>query len=212
MKVISYSRVSSSQQDIDKQEHLLLKHARKLNLNIDEIIAVEISSTRSREKRRINELIDKLEKGDVLMVAELSRLGRDMLQTLNIINDLSEKGVEVIFIRQPELSTYGGNKQSKLLLAIYSYFAQAEREFIALRTKQGLEAAKAKGVVLGRPKGSGNKSGYRLDDHKVKILAYIKLDLKPRAILKLINPDMEEPVSLSSYERYIKQLKTNEKL
>ena len=97
----------------------------------------------------------KLVEGDVLLVAELSRLGRNMLQTLNIINELSERGVQISFIRQPELSTTGPH--TKLLLAIYSYFAETEREYISLRTKQGLVAARAKGKQLGRPKGSRDK-------------------------------------------------------
>ena len=64
-------------------------------------------------------------------MAELSRLGRNMLETLNMINTLTERGIQVVFVRQPELSTVGPHHL--LLLAIYSYFAQAEREYIALR-------------------------------------------------------------------------------
>ena len=78
-----------------------------------------------------------------LLVAELSRLGRNMLETLNIINTLSEKGIKVVFVRQPELSTTANH--AKLLLAIYSYFAESERDSISIRTKQGLAAAKLKG-------------------------------------------------------------------
>jgi len=63
--------------------------------------------------------------------------------------------VEVVFVRQPELSTTG--PQKKLLLAIYSYFTEAEREFISMRTKQGLAAARASGKKLGRLKGNRNK-------------------------------------------------------
>ena len=122
---------------------------------IDEFIEVEVSSRQDVSERRIDELQSKLQDGDILLVAELSRLGREMLQVLNIINDLSAKGVKITFVRQPELSTTGS--YGKLLLAIYSYFAEAEREFISMRVRQGLAAARAKGVKLGRPKGSRNK-------------------------------------------------------
>jgi hypothetical protein len=88
-----------------------------------------------------------------------------------LINDLSVKGVKITFVRQPELSTTGSH--GKLLLAIYSYFAEAEREFISVRVKQGLAAAKAKGVKLGRPKGSRNKKRV-LDPHRNKILKYLQ--------------------------------------
>jgi len=135
MKVIGYIRVSTDQQDLEKQRHLLLAYSQANQLLINEFIEAEASSRRDTKVRKIDELLEKLQKGDLLLVAELSRLGRNMLETLNIINTLSKNGIQIIFVRQPELSTLGGH--SKLLLAIYSYFAEAEREYISLRTKQG---------------------------------------------------------------------------
>ena len=78
-----------------------------------------------------------------------------MFEVINLINQLSADGVKLIFVRQPELSTAGPH--GKLLLAIYSYFAEVEREFISVRTQQGLAAARAQGKQLGRPKGSRDK-------------------------------------------------------
>ena len=156
MTTIGYIRVSTDEQDLQKQRHLLLEYSQQHKLLIDEFIEIEISSRKNQRERRITELIDKLKDGDLLLVAELSRLGHNMLETLNIIHDLTEKGVKIIFIRHPELSTTGPHTQ--LLLAIYSYFAESEREFISIRTKQGLAAVKARGQVLGRPKGRKNKS------------------------------------------------------
>ena len=75
---------------MEKQRHLLLEYARKERLIVDEFVEVEVSSRQDTEARRIDELQDKLQKEDTLLVAELSRLGREMLQVLNIINDLSE--------------------------------------------------------------------------------------------------------------------------
>lgn len=124
MNVFGYIRVSSDKQDLQKQEHLLLKYAQQNNLQVSEFINIEISSRKSTKERRIDELLARLEEGDVLLVAELSRLGRNMFEVINIINQLSENGVEVIFVRQPELSTAGPYR--KLLLAIYSYFAEAD--------------------------------------------------------------------------------------
>ena len=125
----------------------------------------------------------------MLLVAELSRLGREMLQVLNIINDLSDKGVKITFVRQPELSTTGSH--GKLLLAIYSYFAEAEREFISMRVKQGLAAARAKGVKLGRPKGSRNKKRV-LDPYRDEILKYLQKGIDLATVRKLINPELEK--------------------
>jgi DNA-3-methyladenine glycosylase I len=94
-----------------------------------------VSSRKTPQERRIDELSDLLTTGDQLLVAELSRLGRNMLETLNIITALNERGIRITFVRQPELSTTGTH--GKLLLAIYSYIAETERDFISLRTKQG---------------------------------------------------------------------------
>ncbi len=204
MKVIGYIRVSTDKQDLGKQRHLLLQYAQQHKLLIDEFIEAEISSQRSTEERRIDELMEKLTEGDVLLVAELSRLGRNMLQTLNIINTLSEKGVIIHFIRQPELSTTG--PQTKLLLAIYSYFAEAEREYISIRTKQGLAAARARGMKLGRPKGSRNKSR-PLDPFKEQIKELLEVGLNMASIRKIVNRQLEVPLSYNAYKYFVQREK-----
>lgn len=200
-KIIGYVRISTDKQDLDKQRHLLLEYARKQQLFIDEFIEVEVSSRQDAGKRRIDELQAKLQAGDMLIVAELSRLGREMLQVLNIINNLSAKGVKIAFVRQPELSTTGSH--GKLLLAIYSYFAEAEREFISMRVRQGLAAAKAKGVKLGRPKGSRNKKRV-LDPYREEILAYLQKGVDLATVRKLVNPELDRPISYNSYKYFVK--------
>jgi DNA invertase Pin-like site-specific DNA recombinase len=200
MAVIGYIRVSSGKQDLETQKHLLLEYAQEQQLLIQEFIDIEISSRRSPHERRIDELFTKLLEGDILLVAELSRLGRNMLQTLNIINKLSERGVQITFVRQPELSTTGPH--SKLLLAIYSYFAEAEREYISMRTKQGLAAARAKGKRLGRPKGSRNRSRV-LDPYKEQIHEYLQMGLTLAAVRKIINRQLVKPLSYNSYKYFV---------
>jgi len=123
-----------------------------------------------------------------------------MLETLNIIHELTQKGVRIIFIRQPELSTTGPHTQ--LLLAIYSYFAETEREFISIRTRQGLAAAKAQGKLLGRPKGSRNQSR-PLDAHRDQIKDYLQAGLSVAAIRKLINKQLATPLTYNSYKYFV---------
>jgi DNA invertase Pin-like site-specific DNA recombinase len=202
MTTIGYIRVSTDEQDLTKQKHLLLEYAQKQKIVIDEFIEVEISSRKNQRERRITELLEKLVVGDMLIVAELSRLGRNMLETLNIIDQLTENGIKIIFVRQPELSTTGSHAQ--LLLAIYSYFAQSEREFISIRTKQGLAAAKAQGTRLGRPKGSKNKS-HPLLSFSQQIDLYLQSGLSIASIRKLINPHLSNPLAYNSYRYFIQQ-------
>lgn len=200
MTTIGYIRVSKDDQDLNKQRHLLLEYSQQHKVLIDEFIEVEISSRKNQVERRITELVSRLQNGDLLLVAELSRLGRNMLETLNIIHDLTQKGVRMVFIRQPELSTTGPHTQ--LLLAIYSYFAETEREFISIRTKQGLAAAKAQGKQLGRPKGSRNQVR-PLDPYREQIEAHLQLGLSIAAIQKLINQHLPTPLTYNSYKYFI---------
>lgn len=102
-------------------------------MRINEFIDIEISSRKNLSKGGIDELPAKLTKCDTLLVTELYQFGRNILQTLNITNELSEQDIKIAFVHQPELSITG--HQPKLLLTIFSYFAEKEREYIPLRTK-----------------------------------------------------------------------------
>lgn len=208
MLTVGYIRVSTDEQDLSKQKHLLLAYAQQQHFIIDRFIEAEVSSRKTPKERRIEELLDLLEMGDFLLVAELSRLGRNMLETLNIITALNEKGIRIIFVRQPELSTSGTH--GKLLLAIYSYFAEAERDYISLRTKQGLAAARASGKLLGRPKGSRNKNGSILTPFAEQIEAYLNLGLSVSAIRKLINPHLGKPVTYNAFKYFVRQFLQSE--
>lgn len=181
MKIYGYIRVSTKDQDLEKQRHLILQHAMDNKKVVDQFLEVEISSRKSLRDRRIEELLEILQKDDILIVAELSRLGRSMMETLQVITEIQKKGVDIEFIRQPELSTNGPMKN--LILAIYAYFAESEREFISMRTKQGLDAARANGKILGRPKGSIGAS--KLDKHKMQIEAWLEKGINLTSICKL---------------------------
>jgi len=202
MTTIGYLRVSTDEQDLLQQEHLLLKHAQKNQMQIDRFIRVEVSTRKSLRERRIEELLESVSGGDTVIVAELSRLGRNMFQTLDLINKMSEMGVKIVFVRQPELSTTGSH--AKLLLAIYSYFAEAERDFISMRTKQGMASARAQGKHVGRPKGSRDKNR-ALDSYREQIREYLQLQLPLRRIHVIINPQLEKPLSYSAYRYFVRQ-------
>jgi len=153
------------------------------------------------KERKIGLLCQTLQSGDQLLVAELRRLGRNMLETLNLIEQLSQRGIKLIFVRQPELSTIG--QHAKLLLAIYSYFAESERDFISTRTKQGLAAVKARGIKSGRPQGSKNKNGAILLPYRAQIEQYLRFQLSLSAIRKLINPLLLKPLSYNSFKYFV---------
>jgi len=204
--IIGYIRVSTEQQSMENQKHKLLEYAQNNKMIIDEFIELEISSKKDQKKRLLDAVFEKLKSGDTFMCTELSRLGRNMSEILNLIEKFNNAGIKLIFTNQPELSTNKNEALSSLLLAIYGYFAQTEREIISQRTKQGLAAARASGKILGRPKGVKNKSRV-LDPFKNEIKKYLEMGLMQTNILKIINSQLEKKVSLTSLRYFISTTK-----
>lgn len=180
--IIAYIRISTNKQDGDTQKLQILEYCQKHKLMVDEFMEIEQSSRKSQEKRKISELKNKLKKDDLLIVCELSRLGRSMLEVMNLVLDLAENGIHFVFLRQPELSNFK-NSYSKLILSFYAYMAETERDFISQRTKAGLEKARAKGKSLGRPFGSLNSM---YDKHIDEIKGYIDKELSLLSIWKCL--------------------------
>jgi len=200
--ILGYIRVSTEKQSVENQKHKILEYAHLNKLIIDEFIEIEVSSRKNQNERLLDDIFTKLKKGDTCICTELSRLGRNMLEILNLIEKFNKAEIKLIFTNQPELSTNQNEAFSSLLLAIYSYFAQTERDIISQRTKQGLAAAKASGKTLGRPKGSKNKTRV-LDPFKDEIKEYIDLGLTQTNILKIINSKLEKHISLTSLRYFI---------
>ena len=183
--IIAYTRVSTDKQDQINQEYLILKYCQDKSLKLNETIKVEMSTRKNEELRRINELKEKLNNNDTLIVSELSRLGRKMIDVLNLVKFFADKGVKVVFINQPELSLVNGTMRD-FMIAAYGYFAETEREFISIRTKAGLEATKKNGTKLGRPKGSIGKESI-CEAHRVQIYQLLQIGLPVSSIQKFIN-------------------------
>ena len=136
------------------------------------------------------------------MIARCRIVPPNVSTNIRVTDKSRPRSDALVLVRQPELSTAGPH--GKLLLAIYSYFAEAEREFIAVRTKQGLEAARARGKQLGRPKGSRDKKRV-LDPQREKIKEYLQLKIPLRRINSIINPQLERPISYPAYRYFVRQ-------
>jgi len=163
-KTYAYLRVSTDKQDIDNQRLEILTYANKHNMKIDEFIEVEISSRKDLLKRRITELLGKVNKGDTVIVAELSRIGRSIVEVINIVNELVQKKVRLIAIKQALDIRGNGDMQTKIMITMFSLFAEIERDLISQRTKAALAAVRAGGKKLGKPKGTIGKS--KLDPYR----------------------------------------------
>jgi len=183
MATIAYLRVSTDQQDLESQRYHVLKYGHEHKITIDEFIEVEMSSRKDASKRRISEMLTRLDKGDCLMVSELSRLGRSTAEVINTVNELIARGVRFISVKQ-HLDIVGKNDiTSKVMITMFSLFAELERDLISERTKQALAAKKQRGIKLGRPKGSLGKS--KLDDKKDQIAELLKYNVSKSAIARM---------------------------
>lgn len=195
-KTIAYLRASTDKQDTSNQRAEILSYAWKENLKVDEFIEITISSRRTPKQRRIEELTDRLNKGDTLIVTELSRIGRSTSEVLGIINELIKSEVRIIIIRQG-LDLHQHDLTSKVMVTMFSLFAELERDLISSRTKEALAAKKAKGVKLGKPKGTIQKSKYDSDLDKIKEL--LVLGVSARKIASYMG--YQNHVSLNTYLR-----------
>jgi len=177
-KTIGYIRVSTDEQDLQNQQHSILNYANKNSLGKVKFIEVKMSSRKKDEDRKIDELFESLQADDHLIVSELSRIGRSVVNVVTIVNRLIAKGVnlhilkEQLFIKPNEQNPF-----TDFQINIFSAFAQLERDLISKRTKEALQVRKAKGIKLGKPKGTVQGSIYDKDREKIKELHALGVSL-----------------------------------
>ena len=167
-----YIRVSTEAQDVKNQRHEILEYANSRGYRVDEFVEIEISSRRDSRARGIDGLLERLRSGDVIIVSELSRIGRSVVEVITIINDIVKKQARFIAIKQTFDIQSNQDMQSKVLLTIFALLAELERDLVSERTRQALAAKKAQGITLGRPKGSLGRS--KLDSKVPEILDLLK--------------------------------------
>jgi len=168
-KTIGYLRVSTVDQDLDKNKHEILELANKKDFGKVEWVEEKVSGKKSWKYRKIKDVIDNLDNGDRIIVPELSRLGRSMLEIMEMLSILNQKGVCVYSVKGGwELN---GSIQSKVMAMAFSIAAEIERDLISKRTREALRARRASGIKLGRPKGPGRS---KLDKYHEEIVALLK--------------------------------------
>ena len=170
-KTVAYIRASTIAQDVNNQRHEILEYGHREGIKVDTFIEVTVSSRHSSRQRRIEELQDRLEPGDTLIVTELSRLGRSTGEVILLINQLVAYGVIILIIKQNlRLGEGLQDITAKVMVTLLALFGEIERDFISLRTKEALAAKKAQGIVLGKPKGTIQSSMYDKDRERIKEL------------------------------------------
>ena len=153
--IYGYIRVSSDKQTVDNQRYEINRFAENENIIINGWIEETISGTRNYDKRELGKLLKKVEKGDLIICAELSRLGRNLFMIMEILNICMTKECQVWTIK--DNYRLGDDIQSKVLAFAFGLSAEIERNLISQRTKEALKLKKAQNVKLGRPVGRRSK-------------------------------------------------------
>ena len=187
MKTIAYLRVSKDTQDVKNQKLAILEFAIKESIKINDFMEITASSRKSTKERRINILLEQLSPGDTIIVSELSRMGRSVAEIITTIDTLINREIRLLSVKEGICLDGEQSLQSKVMVTMFSLFAEIERELISMRTKEALAAAKAKGKKLGRPKGSKGKS--KLDGREEEIKKLLALNVSKTSIAKITRVD-----------------------
>jgi len=182
-KAIAYLRVSTTRQDVQNQELEIRRYAEKHELRILEWVSLEISSRKPIQDRRIDEVLGKLGEGDTLIVAALDRLGRSLSQIVMLVDELMNKGVRFVAVKQGMDLNGKRDINAKVQVGLFGLMAEIERDLISERTKAGLERARAQGKKLGRPKGLGKS---RLDAQREYISELLEKGVTRANIAKIL--------------------------
>ena len=207
-KTLAYLRASTDKQETNNQKLEVLEFARKKDLKIDDFIELTMSSQKPSKQRRIDELINRLNPSDTLIVTELSRLGRSTAEVISLINTLVENNVRVIILKQ-QLDIQQHDMNSKIIITMFSLFGELERDLVSLRTKEALAAKKSQGQTLGKPKGTIQRS--KFDQHIEQIKTLLEIGLSVRKIAKVLG--YNHHIALNTYinKRQLRSLKVGAK-
>lgn len=183
MATYAYLRVSGIEQNTEKNKLDILKFANSEKLGNVEFVEEQISGRANFRERKLGKLLEIMTSGDILIVPELSRLARSITQIFEVIDITKQKGIRLYALK--EGFTNGEDSiTSTVTSTVFALIAQIERDLISLRTKEALQAKKASGVKLGRPKGKGKS---KLDVYREDILKLLALKVPKTVIAKQYN-------------------------
>ena len=187
MKTIAYVRVSTDAQDVTHQRLAVLEFARTERMVVDTFLEIQASSRHSLKVRHIEVLFDSLERGDTLIVSELSRLGRSVGAIITTVDRLVHHQIRVFALKEGLRLTGAQDLQSRVIVTLFGLFAEIEHTLLSLRTKEALAAARAAGKRLGRPPGALGKS--KLDGKEQEMQTLLGLQVSKASIAKITGVD-----------------------
>lgn len=192
--IIAYTRTYSNKQQSDNQKNAIEQFAINKNMTIDKWHK-DTRTTSSRHQNRLEEIIKSMNAGDTLIVADVTRLSRKLMEIMHLILLCIEKKITLYCLK--EGYTFENNVNSKTLAFTFGLVSEIESKLISTRTKESLEITRNKGKILGRPKGTPKM------DHLLAQKEQIEKELKEE---KATYAELAEfyGVSLSSLKNFIR--------
>lgn len=184
--IYGYIRVSSDKQTVENQRFEIKRFAKEQGLIIDGWIEETISGVKNYDKRKLGLLLKKITRDDLIICAELSRLGRNLFMIMEILHICMNKECRVWTIK--DNYRLGDDIQSKVLAFAFGLSAEIERNLISQRTKEALARKRSEGVILGRPKGS-KSSHVKLSGKEIAIKTLLDQGLSQVKISKIFKVD-----------------------
>ena len=197
MAVIGYIRVSSNKQTVEHQRHEIQQFTEQNNINVDKWVEETISSRKPLNKRKLGPLLDELQEGDIIIAAEISRLGRSLLEVMRILENCLNKNCQVWTIK--EHYRLGNDIQSKVMAFAFGLSAEIERNLISQRTKSSLDNIRATGKKLGRPLSAQSKK-LKLSKNAKKVKKLLDMGISKYRIAKIME------VRRSTVSRFINRM------
>lgn len=186
--IYGYIRVSSDKQTVENQRFEINNFCVRQNIKVGGWIEETISGTKAYDKRELGRLLNKVKKDDLIICAELSRLGRNLFMIMEILNICMTKECRVWTIK--DNYRLGDDIQSKVLAFAFGLSAEIERNLISQRTKEALARKKSEGIILGRPKGrKSSPDKYKLSGKEQLITELLKEKMSQREIARICKVD-----------------------
>jgi DNA invertase Pin-like site-specific DNA recombinase len=185
MRTVAYIRISTGSQDLDSQRLAILDYAHRHGLTVHTFVEAQASSRRTASRRGLDTVLEQLQPGDLILVSELSRLGRSVGQIIQLVDRLLKQRVRLVAIKEHIQLNGTQDLQTKVMVTLFGLFAEIERDLIAERTKEGLAAARAKGRLPGRPKGVLGTS--KLTGREAEIRTLLAKTVSKASIAKILD-------------------------
>ena len=174
--VYAYVRVSTDRQTIENQKFEIRRFCDANNLDINKWIEESISGKKSVQERKLGSLLKRMKKNDILICSELSRLGRDLLMIMSILNECMQRNIKIWTIK--DNYRLGNDISCKVLAFAFGLSAEIERNLISERTKEALARKRAEGIKLGRPVGSKTKNKkLQGNEEMIKNMLYLRVPI-----------------------------------